>query len=244
MQQEKFVNQQHNPPTLASGNGAAQITMNSELTRKLLHICSLAIPIFYYFVTRETALMVLIPFTLISLFFDFGRYYIGWVEKFVSFAFGAILREHERDKSRKLLSGATYVILSGCLCVLLFPKMIVITAFTILIICDTASALLGRKFGKHTFLDKSLEGTLAFFLFGFIVVIVAPKVLGMWEEYAIGFAAAIVSGIIEAMSVRLRVDDNFSVPISAGFVMWFGYYLLSVVDPLTYAHLYQTLTHF
>lgn len=227
-----------------NGNAGSQITMNSELTRKLLHICSLAIPIFYYFVTRETALMVLIPLTLISLFFDFGRYYIGWVEKFVGVVFGPILREHERDKSRKLLSGATYVILSACLCVLIFPKVIVITAFTILIICDTASALLGRKFGKHPFLDKSLEGTLAFIVFGFIVVLCAPKILGMWEEYVIGFASVIVSGIVEAMSVRLRVDDNFSVPISAGFVMWFGYYLLSILSPHSYTSLYYSLTHF
>ncbi len=222
----------------------SQITMNSEVTRKLLHIASLSIPIFYYFVSCEVALAVLIPFTALSIFMDYGRFYIKWVAKIVNTLFGSILREHELGTKRKLLTGATYVAISATLCVLVFPKVIAITAFSLLIICDTASALIGRKYGKRAFLDKSLVGTLAFIIFGALVVLFAPKAIGMWQEYVLGFLGAIVAGIIEGMSVRLRMDDNFSIPISAGVVMWLGYYLLSVASPERFAPLYQALIHF
>ena len=218
-----------------------QITMSGELTRKLLHITSLTIPIGYYYLSYSTALWILIPFTLFALFIDYGRYYIPLIDRVVNKMFGSILREHERDSKRKLLSGGSYVLISACLCILIFPKIIAITAFSILIISDTSSALIGRRFGKHHFLDKSLEGSIAFIVSACIVVVIAPKVECLWQEYCIGFIAAIIGAIIEAMSVRLRVDDNFSVPISIGISMWIGYFFISLLSPSVFEPLYRAL---
>ncbi len=218
-----------------------QISMSGEMARKVIHITSLSIPIGYYYLSYHTTLWILIPFTLFALFIDYGRYYIPVIDKVVNKMFGSILREHERDSKRKLLSGGSYVLISACLCILIFPKIIAISAFSILIISDTSSALIGRRFGKHHFLDKSLEGSIAFIVSACIVVVIAPKVDCLWQEYCIGFIAAIIGGIIEAMSVRLRVDDNFSVPISIGIIMWLGYYLLSLIDPSAFDALYRAL---
>lgn len=215
--------------------------MSGELARKTIHITSLSIPIGYYFLSYSTTLWILIPITLFALFIDYGRYYIPLIDRFVNKIFGSILREHERDSKRKLLSGGSYVLISACLCILIFPKIIAICAFSILIISDTSSALLGRRFGKHHFLDKSLEGSIAFIISAWIVVVIAPKVECLWQEYCIGFIAAFIGGILEAMSVRLRVDDNFSVPISIGIVMWLGYYLLSLINPSTFDAVYRAL---
>ena len=208
-----------------------QIPMKGEFTRKIIHILSLVIPIGYYYLPYSTALWILIPFTAFAFIIDYGRHFIPPINRFVNWAFGPILREHERDNSRKLLSGGTYVLISACICIIAFPKVIAITAFSILIISDTASALLAGNSGKNHFLDKSLEGTIAFILSAWIVVLLAPKVSGNIQEYVIGFAAAIIGGIFEAMSVRLRLDDNFSVPLSIGVFMWLAYYLLSLADP-------------
>ncbi len=215
--------------------------MTGELLRKTIHISSLVIPIGYAYLSYSTMLWILIPFTIFSLCVDYGRFYFKWLDKAVNKLFGNILREHEKDSSRKLLSGGSYVLISACICILIFPKVIAITAFTILIISDTAGALLGRKFGKHHFLDKSLEGSIAVFTSACLVIIVTPKVSDMWEEYIIGFGAAFIGSIIEAMSVRLRVDDNFSVPISIGIVMWVTYFLLSLIQPTVYLPLYHAL---
>jgi dolichol kinase len=221
--------------------GKRQIPMSGEFARKVIHLCSLSIPIGYTYLPYSTTLWILVPVTLFAIFVDYGRYYIKWLKKLVNKLLGPILREHERDSSRKLLSGGSYVLISACLCIVIFPKIIAITAFSILIISDAASALIGRRFGKHHFLDKSLEGTLAFIISACIVVLVTPKVSGIWEEYFIGFGGALIGGIFEAMSVRLRVDDNFSVPISIGIIMWLGYYLFSLFQPAIFEQVYRML---
>lgn len=215
-------------------DGEVQIPMSSELVRKMIHLSSVLISILYAYSDQATVLWVLVPMTVISIFFDYGRHYSKILNKFVNVVFGSILREHEKDSSRKLLSGATYVLISAILCIVIFPKVIAITAFTILIICDTAGALLGRRFGKHPFFDKSLEGTTAFVLTGIVVVFLTPKISSEVGEIAIGIAGVIVSGIIEAASTRLKLDDNFSIPLSAGLVMWGGYYLLAWLIPIPY----------
>ena len=219
----------------------SQITMSGELARKIIHLMSLAISIGYYFLSERTMLSILLPFTTVALIVDYGRYYIKWINRFFNWAFAPILREHERNSDRKLLSGGTFVLISACICIVIFPRIITITAFSILIISDTASALFGRRFGKNHFLDKSLEGTIAFILSAWVVVIIAPKIGSSWMEYLPGLVAAVVGGIIEAMSVRLRVDDNFSVPLSIGIIMWLGYLLLSLLYPSVFGSVYQEL---
>lgn len=209
-----------------SSTDKGSIDYKSELMRKSIHLFSLSIPIIYYFVTRELALMVLVPLTLFSLVLDVTRYYSDAVAKQIYRFFGFMLREHEMDKSKKNLSGATYVFLSAVVVVFFFPKVFVLSSFSILIVSDTAAALIGRKFGKHKFLSKSLEGTLTFFITACIVIAVTPKIAGLAMEYYIGFFAAAVGAIAENISYGWA-DDNFTIPISVGGVMWLAYiYLL------------------
>jgi dolichol kinase len=218
---------------------AGQISFTSELIRKCIHLGSLSIPIIYYYVHRETALAWLVPMTLLSVFIDVGRFYIPAIHRMVERMFDKILRPHERRAG--LLSGATYVLISALTCVAVFPKLITVTAFSILIVSDSASAIFGRKFGKHRFLDKSLEGTLAFIATAWLVVLITPKAAWIPIEYVIGAFAAIVGGVAEAASVSLHLDDNFSIPISVGLTMWGLYWLLSTLDPASYGALYQKL---
>jgi len=129
----------------------------------------------------------------------------------------------QNDRTRFHLNGATYVLLSAVFCVLVFPKLITITAFAVLIISDSTAALIGRRFGKHPFFRKSREGALAFFVSAVIVVLVTPKSAGLPTEYLIGVLGAVVGSIVESAST---IDDNFSIPVSIGAVMWLLYALL------------------
>jgi dolichol kinase len=234
-------------PTPSEGPGQpepsnrGQISFSSELIRKGIHLGSLSIPIGYYFIRRNTALEILIPITIFSIVIDVGRFYIPAIQRMVQQLFDRIIRPHERHPG--LLSGATYVFISALFCVAIFPKLITVTAFSILIVSDGSSAIFGRAFGKHRFLDKSLEGTLAFILSAWIVVLITPKVGPMAIEYFIAAFAAVVGGIAEAASVTLHLDDNFSVPVSVGVTMWGLYFWLSRIDPASYGALYQALLH-
>jgi dolichol kinase len=199
------------------------IRYRDELFRKLIHLNSLSIPIVYYFISTETAALILGILAGVALTLDLGRYLHPETGKIFYKIFGFLLREHELDHKKKNLNGATYVLISALIGVLIFPKVIFISAFSILIISDSTAALVGRKFGRHKFLSKSLEGTLTFFISACIVILFTPKVSGFFEEYLIGFIASFVGAIVENVSSNL-VDDNLSIPLSVGFTMW-GLYL-------------------
>jgi dolichol kinase len=216
------------PTARATGNNHlhqnATIDYKSELIRKAIHLCSLSIPVIYYSISRETALTILVPLTFAFLVVDLLRYYHPPTAEWFYRWFGWLLRRHEQDTTRKRLNGATYVLLSACVCVSLFPKIITVNAFAVLIISDGVSALVGRRFGKHTFLKKSREGAMAFFLSAIAVIIVAPKVEGQLSEYILAGVAAIAATLVESLSIR--IDDNLSVPLVFGFVLWGLYALL------------------
>lgn len=223
-------------PPERSGNGSvehltrpATIEYKHEFVRKAIHMCSLSIPIVYYFLSKERALAILVPLTLVFLTIDIARHYSTIISRWFYNWFGWLLRKHEQDGSAKRLSGATNVLISACFCVLIFPKIVTISAFAILIVSDTTSALIGRRFGKKRFFNKSLVGSLAFFISAIVVVMLAPKVERLATEYAIGAVASAVGTVVEALSNV--IDDNITIPISIGFTMWFLYWwLLPTVD--------------
>jgi dolichol kinase len=206
----------------AIDNGS--IDYKSEVLRKGIHLCSLSIPIIYYYITRELALTILIPLTLFSLVTDLSRHYFPAFSKLFYSIFGFMLREHEVDKKKKNLNGATYVLFSAVLVVLLFPKVFAITGFAVLIIGDTSAALFGRKFGRHRFLSKSLEGSMAFLVTSCVIIFFTPKITGSLTEYLIGFIAVFVGMIVENVSYGWA-DDNLTIPVSVALTMW-GLYLL------------------
>ena len=212
----------------------ATIDYKSEVLRKSIHLFSLSIPTIYYFITKELALSILVPLTIFSLLLDYGRYYSKPLADLINKIFGIILRKHEKDAKKKNLNGATYVLISAVIVVLIFPKVFVVTAFAVLIIGDISAALIGRKFGKTKFLFKSLEGTLAFFFFSCVVVLLTPKIEGSFAEYLIGFVAVAVGAIAENISGDWT-DDNLTIPITICITMWILYSLflpqLSLVLP-------------
>ena len=203
-------------------HAAATIDYRSELVRKAIHLCSLSIPVIYTFISRDLALQLLVPVTAGFLIVDLARYYLPPVARLFYQVFGWLLRKHEQDEKVKRLNGATNVLLSAVVCVVVFPKLVTITAFAILIISDSTSALIGRRFGRRRFFRKSLEGALAFFVSAIVVVLASPKAGAGPVEYVLGFVAAAFGAVAESAS---PIDDNISVPISVGIVLWVLYAL-------------------
>lgn len=201
------------------------INYRDELIRKLIHLFSLSIPVIYYFIPTDTSIKILTALTIFAFMVDGGRFISKSFAKLFYKFFGFLLRKHELDDKKKNLTGATYVLLSALICALIFPKVIFVSAFTILIISDTVAALIGRKLGKRKFLRKSFEGTLSFFISASIVVLFTPKIGNFPMEYVIGFIAAFVGAIVENISYGLA-DDNLSIPVSTGITMWVLYLII------------------
>jgi dolichol kinase len=212
--------------TRESGNleSNATIDYKSEIIRKSIHLCSFSIPVIYFFISKSFALALLVPTFLGFFLVDLARFYHKPTRQWFIRWFGWLLRKHETDQAVKRFTGATNILFSAIVCVLLFPKIITVSAFAILIVSDITSALVGRRYGRRRFLQKSLVGATAFFVSAVIVVLLAPKVEGLALEYGIGIIAAAAGAVIESMSTKL--DDNITVPLGIGVVMWALYALL------------------
>jgi dolichol kinase len=210
-------------------NHTATIDYRYELVRKGIHLFSLSIPVVYFFTSKNLTLSLLLPITAAFVIVDATRYFIPSVSAWFYRWFGWLLRKHETDSVRKRLNGASNVLISASLSIFILPKIIAINAFAIFIISDTTSALIGRRFGRHRFLAKSREGSLAFFVSAVLVVLIAPKIDRLPMEYFIGIIAAAIGAIIEALPIKL--DDNLSIPLGVGGFLWGLYiWLLPAVD--------------
>ena len=169
---------------------------------------ALAIPIGYFFVSQRAALSILIPVTLISVAFDFIRILNLPGHRILDYLFGPMLRDHEEID----LTGGSYILFASTLCIFLFAKPAALAAIGFIILGDIFSALVGRKYGKISFGDKTLEGSLGFFVACLLVTVAVPD-LTLW----VGVIGGLVAALVEALD--LPVDDNLAVPIVSGLIM-------------------------
>lgn len=203
-----------------------KISFQQELLRKTIHLISLSIPIIYIFVNWIIAVYIIIPITLITISIDIlSKKHPKFREYFIN-TFGDLLRKHEKKKNKFILNGASWVLISASIMIIFFPKIITVTAFTILILSDIAAALIGRRWGTHKLFNKTWEGTFAFIIVAILIVIIYGLIFSAPIYYFLfGFLAAIISGFTEAASKKLKLDDNLTIPISAGIVLWVGEFI-------------------
>lgn len=193
-----------------------KISFKNELIRKSIHLSSSVVPIAYYFISREFAVIVLGISSLVLITIDLLRKYYEPFRHFYHKFMRPILREHEVQYDKHVFTGGTYIILAFFLCVLIFPKPLAITSMFVVIFCDSFAAIIGKNWGRHFLLNKTLEGSAAFFVTGIIIILLTPKVTTSVYEYFIGFSAVFLSTIFELLP--LKIDDNISTPIFFGLV--------------------------
>lgn len=206
-----------------------EIPYRQEILRKGIHLCSLSIPIVGSMLSKETMLYIMVPITVFTVLLDLLSKKIEFFRKILHWAVGNMLRPHETTKEL-MLNGASWVFLSALMCIAIFPKIIFVSAFSILIISDISAALYGRKFGKRKFLDKSLEGSLAFFITALIVIFTIGQLSSApLSFYVFGSLGGLFAAIVEAASKRLRLDDNLSIPLAVGLIMLIGSFISSAL---------------
>jgi len=191
-----------------------KISFKNELLRKGIHLSSSTIPLFYYFTNKSITVILLSIAAAILLFLDIGKRFSKPIENVFNKCLDPVLRHHETKKETHLFTGGTTFTISILLCVLIFQKEIAITAIFVMIICDSAAAIIGKSFGKHFIKNKTFEGSAAFLLSGFIVILLTPKVTNDINEYYIGFIVILLTTLVEL--IPLRFDDNIFVPVFFG----------------------------
>lgn len=178
----------------------------SEIIRKSIHlICSL-LPISYiYYFSREQIIFISGFISLCFVIVEIARKYSTKVQKYFFFIFNSLLREDEKTSK---VTGATFLFVSITIIFIFFDKSTAIPAALILTIADSFAAIIGKKLGRKRFLNKSVTGSMIFFILSSVILFLLLPELG-----ALIFLIVALLTIVEALA--LPVSDNLTLPISA-----------------------------
>ena len=182
-----------------------QISFGRELIRKGTHMGALVIPGGYYLLQLDKLemLAVMMPIAGAMVLIDVARLRGWWLWRAVARpVIGPLIRHHE---SAGDFIGATYILLSVCLTVALYDKPIAIAALVFIMVGDTLAALVGRKFGRHRWGRKSLEGSLACLVSTVSVALFLP---GLALNVALAGAEELVDGAYEGASFINELFDE------------------------------------
>ncbi len=179
-----------------------------EKKRKALHFSSSWVPIVYYLIPEHAGRGALLAAAAVFLSLDVLRLNVPRVREFFYRIFGEMVRQHESST----LLGSTSMVISALLAVYCFEKNVAVAAMLFLTVGDSMAGLIGSRYGKIRIFGKTLEGSLACFAACLVIVTIVPGI-----PLSAGVAGAFVATLVEVLPIPL--DDNFRIPLSAGFMI-------------------------
>ena len=191
--------------------------MIGEMKRKSVHLVAIVIPLGYCFLSQKFAITGVALATMGFIIFDFFKIKNRTFRKLV-FRF---LSDMFRHKEVHYFTASAFILFSSLICILFFNRWVAVISITYIVIGDVFAAILGRLYGKHkVYGNRSLEGTLAFFLsaaaFTSAMWFVPYDVIPVYYRIAGALLAALVELVIP------QIDDNLSVPILSGMMLQFA----------------------
>ena len=192
--------------------------LKKELYRKSIHLSSLWIPLFIYFVHPGVSIVFFSLLFVGNVLIEYGNYKkYPWARRTFGSLFFRMLRNKETTHGKFQVSGSLYVLLAAIACTLLFPQPVAVFSLSVMLISDTSAALFGKAYGtRKLYKNKSLEGTVAFFLSALIVNMLCEPIYHFTYAGVIACAAA---SFAEMFEDKLEVDDNLSIPLVVGTVL-------------------------
>lgn len=198
------------------------ISYRQEVYRKLIHLSSLWMPVLILLLPRWWCFTIFTVLLAGSVLVEYG-YHRRWavIYPLYHFFFGKMLRSKPPGVEFQF-SGGPPVLAAAAMCTLLFSRpSYMFCALTVMLLSDAAAALVGRRWGQTKFKNgKSMEGSLAFILVGWLTIILTGIFAGFTgREFAFGLAAVFLAAVAECHTKTLRIDDNFSIPLIVGTLL-------------------------
>jgi dolichol kinase len=185
-----------------------------ELARKAIHLASALCPLIYMWISRELMLRLAIAVMLLFVGIDLLRQRFGGFRAVFDRYLGRMMRGDEQRQ----FCGASYVMIAVVLCTWLYPKPVAVAAMFVLSVSDSLASLVGKSVGGPGCFGKTLSGSGAFFVSALVIMLICLP-----DRPLAAVAAALAATVVEALPLRvgrMRLDDNLSVPLSAGLVLW------------------------
>ncbi len=167
--------------------------------------------IFYVVFTKIPSLFILGSVTLALVVFDIFRLMHKKTNELLKTKVKSLLRKNEI----KTFSSFTIFFVALFLTLLIFPKEVAFIASSFLIYGDIFGKLFGLAFGRHKILNKTLEGTLAYF--GSVLIMGYILYTSLEISLIVLILGCILAPLVEMFSMNL--NDNFTVPLITGSIM-------------------------
>lgn len=202
-----------------------KIRSDLHLARKAYHVLGvLLIYWLYQELTRQQALTALVVACSFVTSMDLIRLRVPRLNRLAFTLFGLFLRREEASR----VSGMTSLLLGVLFVVYVFPPEIANLSILFLAFGDPFASTIGVIYGKDKILpNKSLQGFLGAFLICTVVSVVYFQLTHLLFERWI--LASLVAGLIGAMSELVavgRLDDNLSIPVVSGGLLWLMFWFL------------------
>ena len=192
-----------------------QITDENFLGHKwrvIMRPLSIIFVVFYVVYSKNPTLLFIGSVALVFILLDIIRFLHKQTNVVLHEKAKALFRKNEFQR----FSSMTVFLVAFFITILVFPPAIAITASTFLIFGDTFGKIFGLAFGKHKILNKTVEGTLAYYgcmmICGYVLYTlldISPLVL---------IIGGLSAPVIELFSMGL--NDNITVPLFSGAIMY------------------------
>jgi dolichol kinase len=125
---------------------------------------------------------------------------------------GPMLKESEAFRP----TGVGYYVGGVLLSLLFFDLEVALAGLVILAVGDPAAAWTGRRWGRRRIGDKTLEGSVGFFV---AAILAGVLFQGFWPGISLPLFAigAMTGAVVECLP--LKIDDNLILPLAASFAI-------------------------
>ena len=186
------------------------VIFKKDWIRMIFRLLGIAFLIFYDVVSKVFSLFIIYIFGVIYVTIDLQK--ILWKNIETE---GENVSLDKKDE-RKRFSLFSNFLVGSFITIMIFPREIAFSATIFLIFGGISRKIIGLGFGRYKFLNKSLEGTLAYLgcmgLCGFVLLTlleISPIVL------MLGGITAFITDLLS-----IEINDNFTVPIISASVMY------------------------
>jgi glycerol-3-phosphate acyltransferase PlsY len=182
------------------------------IARKTYRIgAGIIFPLVYYFSTNKIIVEIL-------LFYLMGMMTVIEIMRRLSPNIWKVMVEHSHGILREkegFITGTMALLLSNAIVIAFFDKWVAIISLLFMLFGDTAASVIGLKYGKVKIGDKTLEGSLSFFITTIAIALIFYKFVPI--HLIVLIIGAVVATIVEALP--LKINDNLTVAIASAIAM-------------------------
>ena len=186
----------------------SKLSFKNEFKRKIVHFASAIIGLSIIYLDREVILPFLIVSAIIFPLLDYMRINDKFVSNFYNSYFHSITRSFESKK----LTGASFVFWGALITYISFEPKVAGIALIVMSLADANAAIIGVGYGNTKLLNKSLEGSFAFYVTTFTILYIfkIPLIISLF--------ISVIATFTELIEIP-KINDNISIPLSVAFFL-------------------------